>query len=103
MDRKDIEVLYDVEELPPWHEAIPLGLQHVLVMVASNVTIPIIIAGVVGATTGEPAFLVQVALLVAGLTTLLQTIGIGPVGARLPVVQRTRVGGRRVATPHRSA
>jgi xanthine permease len=93
------DVLYDVDEMPPWREAIPLGLQHVLVMVASNVTIPIIIAGVVGATTGETAFLVQVALLVAGLTTLLQTIGVGPVGARLPVVQGTSFGFLVIAIP----
>ncbi|GGI08979.1 uracil-xanthine permease family protein [Egicoccus halophilus] len=92
VDRSDVDVLYDVEDMPPLREAIPLGLQHVLVMVASNVTIPIILAGVVGAATGETAFLVQVALLVAGLTTLLQTIGIGPVGARLPVVQGTSFG-----------
>lgn len=93
------EMHYDVEEMPPWREAIPLGLQHVLVMVASNITIPIIIAGVVGATTGETAFLVQVALLVAGLTTLMQTIGIGPIGARLPVVQGTSFGFLVIAIP----
>ncbi|AYY15364.1 purine permease [Actinobacteria bacterium YIM 96077] len=68
-------------------------------MVASNVTIPIIIAGAVGVTTGETAFLVQVALLVAGLTTLLQTVGIGPVGARLPIVQGTSFGFLVVAIP----
>lgn len=99
MEQRPVEVLYDIEEMPPLGEAIPLGLQHVLVMVASNVTIPIIIAGVVGATTGETAFLVQVALLVAGLTTLLQTIGIGPVGARLPVVQGTSFGFLVIAIP----
>ncbi|WP_211262683.1 uracil-xanthine permease family protein [Nitriliruptor alkaliphilus] len=99
VDRTQVDVLYDVDEMPPVREAIPLGLQHVLVMVASNVTIPIIIAGVVGATTGETAFLVQVALLVAGLTTLLQTIGIGPIGARLPVVQGTSFGFLVIAIP----
>jgi xanthine permease len=98
-EHRDVDVLYDVEEMPPLREAIPLGLQHVLVMVASNVTIPIILAGVIGATTGETAFLVQVALLVAGLTTLLQTIGIGPVGARLPVVQGTSFGFLVIAIP----
>ncbi|MFA9430714.1 uracil-xanthine permease family protein [Egicoccus sp. AB-alg2] len=99
VDRTQVEVLYDVDEMPPLREAVPLGLQHVLVMVASNVTIPIIIAGVVGATTGETAFLVQVALLVAGLTTLLQTIGVGPIGARLPVVQGTSFGFLVIAIP----
>ena len=87
-----IDVRYDVEEMPPLREAVPLGLQHVLVMMASNVTIPVIMAGVIGATAGQTAFLVQVALLVAGITTLMQTIGFGPVGARLPIVQGTSFG-----------
>lgn len=98
-DRTQVDVLYDIDEMPPLREAIPLGLQHVFVMVASNVAIPIIIAGVVGAATDETAFLVQVALLVAGLTTLLQTIGIGPIGARLPVVQGTSFGFLVIAIP----
>lgn len=98
-DQRPPGVLYDVDEMPPLREAIPLGLQHVLVMVASNVGIPIIIAGVIGATTGQTAFLVQMAFLVAGLTTLLQTIGIGPVGARLPVVQGTSFGFLVIAIP----
>ena len=98
-ERTHAAMHYDVNDMPPWREAIPLGLQHVLVMVASNITIPIIIAGVVGATTGETTFLVQVALLVAGLTTLMQTIGIGPIGARLPVVQGTSFGFLVIAIP----
>ncbi|GAB2682665.1 uracil-xanthine permease family protein [Thalassiella azotivora] len=93
------DVRYDVEEMPPLREAIPLGLQHVLVMMASNVGIPVIIAGVIGATTGQTAFLVQVALLVAGITTLMQTIGFGPVGARLPIVQGTSFGFLIIAIP----
>jgi xanthine permease len=96
---RTVEVLYGVNEMPPLRKAIPLGLQHVLVMVASNVTIPVILAAAIGATTGDTTFLVQVALLVAGLTTLLQTVGVGPVGARLPVVQGTSFGFLVVAIP----
>lgn len=94
-----IEARYGVNEMPPLGEATLLGIQHVLVMMASNVTIPIILATAIGATTGETTFLVQVALLVAGLTTLLQTVGVGPVGARLPIVQGTSFGFLVVAIP----
>lgn len=73
----------------PLKTAVPLAVQHVLAMFASNVTIPIILAGVVGASSGDTTKLVQIAILVAGLATLVQTIGIGPFGARLPVVQGT--------------
>ncbi len=94
-----IETRYGIDEMPPLREAVPLGLQHVLVMMASNVTIPVILATAIGATTGETAFLVQVALLVAGLTTLMQTIGFGPVGSRLPIVQGTSFGFLVIAIP----
>ena len=94
-----IEVRYGVNEMPPLAKATALGIQHVLVMMASNVTIPIILATAIGATTGETAFLVQVALLVAGLTTLIQTFGIGPIGARLPIVQGTSFGFLVVSIP----
>ncbi|MCZ4280264.1 nucleobase:cation symporter-2 family protein [Kiloniella laminariae] len=83
------EQLKDPNYCPPMKEAIPLGIQHVLAMFAGNVTVPIIIAGVAGLSGGDKVFLIQTAMFVAGIATLLQTIGIGPVGARLPIVQGT--------------
>lgn len=74
---------------PPLKTAIPLGIQHVLAMFAGNVTVPIIIAGAAGLAGGDKIFLIQMAMLVAGLATLLQTIGAGPIGARLPIMQGT--------------
>ncbi|MBL4906092.1 MAG: hypothetical protein JKX94_01465, partial [Sneathiella sp.] len=74
---------------PPLMKAVPLGIQHVLAMFAGNVTVPIIIAGVAGLAGGDKIFLIQMAMLVAGLATLLQTVGAGPIGARLPIMQGT--------------
>ena len=90
---------YGPDDRPPLRTAVPLGLQHVMVMMASNVTIPVILATAIGASAGDTAFLVQMALLVAGLATLIQTVGIGPVGARLPLVQGTSFGFLVVAIP----
>ena len=60
-------------------------------MFASNVTPAIIIAGAAGFAFGgaDMVYLVQMAMLFAGIATLFQTIGFGPVGARLPVMQGT--------------
>ena len=72
---------------PPMAEAMPLGIQHVLAMFAGNITVPLLIAPAAG-----PEYitvLVQIALPAAGVATLIQTIGIGPVGSRLPIVQGT--------------
>lgn len=84
---------------PPFREGVVLGVQHVLAMFAGNVTVPIIIAGVLGSSVDEKVFLIQAAMFVAGIATLVQTIGLGPVGARLPVVQGTSFGFLPIAIP----
>ena len=75
----------------PMGPRVALGLQHVLAMFASNITPSIIVAGAAGFAFGsaEMVFLIQMAMLFAGIATLFQTIGFGPVGARLPVMQGT--------------
>ena len=76
---------------PPIGQAIPLGLQHVLAMFASNVTPSIIVAGAAGLAFGgaEQIYLIQMAMLFAGIATLFQTVGAGPIGSRLPIMQGT--------------
>ncbi|MDX1780333.1 MAG: nucleobase:cation symporter-2 family protein [Thalassovita sp.] len=81
---------------PPLAKAVPLGIQHVLAMFASNVTPAIIIAGAAGFGFGSNSpdfpnmiYMIQMSMLFAGIATLFQTIGMGPVGARLPIVQGT--------------
>ena len=75
----------------PMGPRVALGLQHVLAMFASNVTPSIIVAGAAGFAFGgaDMVFLIQMAMLFAGIATLFQTIGVGPIGARLPVMQGT--------------
>ena len=81
----------DPNKTPPLQEAVPLGLQHVLAMFASNVTPSIIVAGAAGLAFGgaEQVYLIQMAMLFAGIATLFQTVGLGPIGARLPIMQGT--------------
>ena len=92
------EQLRDPNYTPALHRAVPLGIQHVLAMFVSNVTPAIIIAGAAGFGFGSDAgaqgfpdmtYLIQMSMLFAGIATLFQTIGFGPVGARLPIVQGT--------------
>lgn len=84
-----VEKYQNPDETPPLARAIPLGIQHVLAMFASNVTPSIIIAGVAGLAGGDKIYLIQMAMLFAGIATLIQTVGMGPVGARLPIMQGT--------------
>ena len=83
---------YDDPDLtPPLGQAVPLGLQHVLAMFASNVTPSIIVGGAAGLAFGgaDLVYLIQMAMLFAGIATLFQTVGFGPIGARLPIMQGT--------------
>lgn len=86
----------DPNFMPPLGQAIPLGIQHVLAMFVSNVTPAIIVAGAAGFGFGsnspdfpEMIYLIQMSMFFAGIATLFQTIGFGPVGAKLPIVQGT--------------
>ena len=90
------EQMRDPNYTPPMHVAIPLGIQHVLAMFIANITPAIIIAGAAGFGFGSNSpdfpnmlYMIQMCMLLAGVTTLLQTIGAGPIGARLPIVQGT--------------
>ena len=67
----------DPDATPPMGQAIPLGVQHVLAMFASNVTPAVIIAGAAGLAFGgaEQVYLIQMAMLFAGIATLFQTVG----------------------------
>jgi len=92
------EQLRDPNYTPPLGQAVPLGIQHVLAMFASNVTPAIIVCGAAGIGFGsdqgalgfpDMRYMIQMSMLFAGIATLIQTIGIGPVGAKLPIVQGT--------------
>ncbi len=92
------EELRDPDYMPALGKAVPLGLQHVLAMFASNVTPAIIIAGAAGIGFGsdqgalgfpDMTYMIQMSMFFAGIATLIQTIGMGPIGGKLPIVQGT--------------
>ena len=86
---------YEFEGRIPLKHAIPLGIQHVLAMFVGNLTPLIIICGACGIITDEPALyvtLLQNAMLVAGLVTLVQLYAIGPIGGKVPIIMGTSSG-----------
>ena len=90
------EQLRDPNYTPPLAKAVPLGIQHVLAMFVSNVTPAIIVCGAAGFGFGSNSpdfpqmiYMIQMSMFFAGIATLIQTIGLGPAGARLPIVQGT--------------
>ena len=80
---------YGIDDDPELSEAIPLGIQHLLAMFLSTVALPLVIASAIGLGSADTTFIVQMALLVAGIATIVQVYPIGPIGARLPIVMGT--------------
>ena len=86
---------YEFEGRIPLKHAIPLGVQHVLAMFVGNLTPLIIICGACGIAAENPALyvtLLQNAMLVAGLVTLVQLYAIGPIGGKVPIIMGTSSG-----------
>lgn len=92
---KNYSTPYEMEGKLPLKQAIPLGLQHVLAMFVGNLTPLILITGGTACALNDSALLVillQNAMLIAGIVTLIQIFAIGPVGAKLPIVMGTSSG-----------
>ena len=76
---------YDFYGKLPLQKAILLGLQHVFAMFVGNLTPVLIITGACGIASGTEFADVQIALLqnamlIAGIVTLIQLYAIGPIG-----------------------
>ena len=79
------DLIYGIEDKPPWTQTLGLGFQHYLTMFGSTVAIPLMLAPHFG-IDGDPValgWLISTMFFVSGLTTLLQTTW----GNRLPLVQ----------------
>jgi xanthine permease len=86
-DRKSL--IYKLDGRPPLGTAIPLGLQHVLAMFVGNVTPIIIISNTLNLPVDQKTLLIQCAMFVAGIVSLIQCYPIGPIGSKLPIVMGT--------------
>lgn len=74
--------LFELEGVPPLRRALPLAVQHVVAMIVGCVTPAIIVSGAAGLPANEQVILIQAALVISALSTLLQLF---PLGRRLPL------------------
>lgn len=81
-----IDNIYSLNGKVPVGKALPFGLQHVLAMFVANIAPILIVAGVCGLSEQDTASLVQTAMMIAGLGSLIQIFGVWKIGARLPIV-----------------
>ncbi|GAC1033453.1 nucleobase:cation symporter-2 family protein [Pseudomonas sp. No.21] len=78
---------HPVDQLLPVRQLLTYGLQHVLVLYAGAVAVPLILGSALGLSNAQIVLLINANLLTSGIATLVQTLGFWKFGARLPLVQ----------------
>lgn len=81
-----INNIYQLDGRVPLMKALPFGLQHILAMFVSNLTPITIVAAAGGLTQAEIAILLQNAMFIAGIATLIQLYPVWKIGSKLPIV-----------------
>ncbi|APQ99339.1 nucleobase:cation symporter-2 family protein [Clostridium botulinum] len=88
MDNKVNKAIAPVDEVLPPQQLFILGLQHVLAMCAGAVAVPLIVGGALNLSAEQTIFLINADLFVAGIATLVQSLGIKNfIGAKVPVIE----------------
>ena len=81
-----MENIYTLDGKVPLLKSVPFGLQHVLAMFVANIAPIMIVTGASGLSVQETAALIQTAMIMAGIGTLVQLFTVWKLGARLPIV-----------------
>ncbi|MFE9249131.1 nucleobase:cation symporter-2 family protein [Streptomyces sp. NPDC007088] len=79
--------VHPVDEVPPAAQLAAFGLQHVLAMYAGAVAVPLIVGGAMKLPPADLAYLITADLLISGIATLIQCVGVWRFGVRLPIMQ----------------
>lgn len=85
-NNSSVSNIYQLEGRVPVSRAIPFGLQHILAMFVANISPIIIVAGASGVSGKQLAMLIQSAMLIAGIGTLIQLFPLWRIGSGLPIV-----------------
>ncbi|MFA9489172.1 MULTISPECIES: nucleobase:cation symporter-2 family protein [unclassified Mannheimia] len=83
------KILYPVDSKPPFGLTLLLAAQHLLAALGGIIAVPLVIGNVLNLPATDIIVLVNAALLVSGIVTIIQCQGIGPIGLRLPSVMGT--------------
>lgn len=77
------KMLYGIDDKPPVGVTVILALQHILAAFAGIIAVPLVVASALGLSVEDTSTMVAAAIFVAGITTILQSKGVGPIGARV--------------------
>ncbi len=75
------QILYKIEDKPPVGVSIVLALQHILAAFAGIIAVPLVVAGALKLSVEDTSIMVSASIFVAGIATMLQSKGLGPIGS----------------------
>ena len=84
--KQAVDAIYELDGKISVGKAIPFGLQHILAMFVANIAPILIVAGVIKMPVEQSGALVQSAMLIAGIGTLIQLFPLWRIGSGLPIV-----------------
>lgn len=82
-----MEKTHPVNEMLPLSKLFVYGLQHVLAMYAGAVAVPLIVANALGLSSEQLIYLINADLFTCGIATIIQTVGLGNMGVKIPMIQ----------------
>lgn len=92
MEERKKDTIYELDGTVPLKKALPLGIQHILAMFLGNISPLIIICGMLQMSGALKMTLIQNAMFVAGVATLIQLYPFWKIGSGLPIVMGTSSG-----------
>lgn len=84
-----LQLNYGIDDNPSVATKILLALQHIFAAFGGIIVVPMVISGALGFNMATSTTLISASILVAGLTTIIQAKGIGPIGSRVACIQGT--------------
>ena len=88
-EEQSTDLIYGIDDRPPFKDALFAALQHLLAIFVAIITPPLIIAGSLKLDLETTSFLVSMALFASGISTFVQCRTIGPIGSGLLCIQGT--------------
>ena len=82
-------LIYGVDDNPTVGKKVLFGLQHIFAAFSGIVVVPLVISGALGFDSAMTTSLISASILAAGLATIIQAYGVGPVGARVACIMGT--------------
>ena len=77
------DMLYKIDDRPPFGVALVLALQHILAAFAGIIAVPLVVASAIGLSVEDTSIMIAATIFVSGLTTIIQSHGLGPIGSRV--------------------